>query len=143
MSSPLSRKPHPNPEIEATIKAVYDNAGQQVRTYAEAAAYLGVSKNTIASRLRRADLSALSAVPYEDYTPENVDPEHFGDREHIMLRTLAEEASGMRISDKRQRELDRFKTKSLNLVVVYDPEYGYYWRKRGPRDRDFWVVQED
>jgi hypothetical protein len=137
------RKPHPNSDVEATIQAVYDSRGKQIRTYAEAAAYLGVSKNTVASRLRRANLSALVNVPYEDYTPESVDPEYQHDRENVMLRTLAEESAGMHLSEKRQRELDRFKAKSVGLVVVYDPDYGFYWRKREARDKDFWVVPEE
>jgi hypothetical protein len=141
MPSPTGRKPHPNPDIEDTIKAVYDSSGKQIRTYAEAAAYLGVSKNTVASRLRRADVSALSDVPYDRYSPSNLDPDHFHDRENVMLRTLAEEDSGMHISEKRQRELDRFKAKSGPLIVVYDPEYGFYWRKR-EQGEEFWLAQD-
>jgi transposase len=137
------RKPHPNPETEATIKAVYDDGLNQIRTYAEAAAFLGVSKNTVASRLRRANLSALQSVPYEDYAPANVDPEYLHDREHLMLRALAEEEAGMHLSDKRARELERFKVKSQRLIVVYDPEFGFYWRKRDRRDGAKWVVLEE
>jgi hypothetical protein len=142
MPSPNSRKPHPNPDIEATISAVYDENGNQIRTYSEAAEYLGVGKNTIASRLRRANLTALSAVAYDSYTPANLDPDHYHDRENVMLRTLAEEEAGMHISDKRKRELERFKAKSGPLIVVYDPEYGFYWRKRRAGE-DLWVTQED
>jgi hypothetical protein len=142
MPSPTGRKPHPNPDIEDTIKAVYDENLTQIRTYSEAAEYLGVSKNTIASRLRRADLSALSAVPYEDYSPDNLDQEHFHDRENVMLRTLAEEAAGMHLSKKRERELERFRAKSGPLIVVYDPEFGFYWRKRR-KGEDSWLTQED
>jgi hypothetical protein len=138
------REPHHNPDIEATIRAVYGEDGfDQIRTYAEAAEYLGVSKNTVASRLRRANLNALQSVPYDEYLPGNLDPEHQHDRENVMLRTLAEEAAGMHISDKRARELDRFKARSEKLVVVYDPEYGYYWRKREKRDDNYWVVPEE
>ncbi|WP_162624993.1 sigma factor-like helix-turn-helix DNA-binding protein [Streptomyces cadmiisoli] len=120
---------------------MYDDNGKQIRTYAEAAEYLGVSKNTVASRLRRANIAALSAVPYDDYTPANVDPEHFHDRENVMLRTLAEEEAGMHISEKRMRELERFKAKSEKLIVVYDPEYGFYWRKR-EKGEEYWLAQE-
>lgn len=144
MSSPerKRRQAHPNSDVEATLQAVYGDGLTQIRTYSEAADYLSISKSTLASRLRRANLSTLADVPYDNFLPSNFDAEHKDDREHLMLRALAQESAGVHIGERRVKELARFKEKSERLVVVYDPEYGYYWRKRESRDEDFWVVQE-
>ncbi|MFE1095855.1 hypothetical protein [Streptomyces smyrnaeus] len=139
MPAPISRE-----ELQRTLDAVYDaKTGEQIRSYPEAAEYLGINKNSLVSRLRRAKKNARAGVNYEKYVPDNVQPWHLSESDHLMLRALAEEEAGnVEIGPQREQQLATFKRKAKNLVLIYDPEVGYYWRKRTPQDGNAWILTE-
>ncbi|MFF4818053.1 hypothetical protein ACFY2K_26105 [Kitasatospora sp. NPDC001309] len=138
----IKRPTHADPVIDATLAAIYDDeTGKKIRTYEEAALFLGVKKGTIAARLHRANVGVRGGADYGKYLPANLKKEHADEKENVRLRALAEEEYGVELTAPRAAALDAFKRKSEKLICCYDEDYGYYWRARKAGETG-WIEQD-
>ncbi|MFE4355086.1 hypothetical protein [Kitasatospora sp. NPDC056800] len=120
--------------FEQVWGAVYEKDGRQKRSYQEAADFLGVHKQTVASALRKNSATVNADVNMTGFLPENFKSEHGGEKEATALRALAEQEAGKEISNARAEAAERFREKSGSYICAYDPEYGFYWLRRDAGD---------
>lgn len=90
----------------------------------------GLSRATISSAVRRADLSS-EKPRYKDEIPWTVKEEHATHYAARMLRVLGRRRAGLPMTDEQERALDSWleRLHEIHAVVVYDrdSEDGFYY----------------
>lgn len=119
----------PMPRLAPTPKELkkYRDLGM---THKEIADMTGLSRSTISSAIRRADLSA-DKPRYKDEIPWRVKEEHATHYAARMLRLLGRRRAGQELIETEGKHLDSWlaKLEDLHAVVVYEPDSpdGFYY----------------